>query len=82
MGAVVQAIGSLFGATSYDEPETPEYQPTPVVEESKDPVSKSVRDAEQRKLRQRRYMSGTVLTSPLGVNGAGSSSGLLGDNNK
>ena len=42
----------------------------------------AVREAERRKVQARRGMSGTLLTSPLGVAGttgtSGTSSGLLG----
>lgn len=40
----------------------------------------STRDEEKRKLRQRRQMGGTLLTSPLGVTSASASTGasLLG----
>lgn len=42
--------------------------------------SQSIRDEEQRKLRRRRQMGGTILTSPLGTTGSVASSGssLLG----
>lgn len=76
------AISAIFGG-GYDEPDPVKYDPVPVRENEQEPVSASVRDAEQRKIRQRRAMSGTLLTSPLGVSGSGSSgssggSGLLG----
>ncbi len=42
--------------------------------------STALRDEEQRKLKRRRQMGGTVLTSPLGTTGsvASTGSGLLG----
>ena len=42
--------------------------------------SQSIRDEEQRKLRRRQQMGGTVLTSPLGTSGGVASTGssLLG----
>ena len=42
--------------------------------------SSAVRDEEQRKMRRRRQMGGTILTSPLGTTGSVSSTGnsLLG----
>lgn len=81
MGGVVEGI---FGGSSKS-PSTPDYEPVPVREEESEPESKAVREAEQRKLKARRGMSGTLLTSPLGTSGgsgggSGSSagSGLLG----
>lgn len=75
MGGVVE---SIFGG-GYDAPDTPEYDPVPVREEAKEPESKAVREAERRKIKARRAMSGTLLTSPLGTTGGGSGgSGLLG----
>ena len=63
-------VSSLFGGgASYSAPSAPDYDPVPVREAEADPESASVRDAERRKLRARRGMSGTLLTSPLGVNG-------------
>ena len=70
-------ISSLFGG-GYDEPSVPETTPLPQREEEAEPVSRAVRDAEQRKLRARRGMSGTLLTSPLGTTGGSSNNGLLG----
>ena len=69
-------VSSLFGGgASYSAPSAPDYDPVPV------------RDAERRKLRARRGMGGTLLTSPLGVNGttgganaSPSVGGLLGRN--
>ena len=49
-------------------PPTPE--PTPTPEQVSEPLSKSIRDEEARRLRQRRGAAGTILTSPLGVEGS------------
>ncbi len=81
-------VSSLFGGgASYSAPSAPDYDPVPVREAEADPESASVRDAERRKLRARRGMGGTLLTSPLGVNGTTgganaslSVGGLLGRN--
>ena len=49
-----------------------------------EPEAETVRESERRKIKARRAMSGTLLTSPLGVNGSsggssgGSGPGLLG----
>ena len=80
MGSIGSAIGSLFGGgSSYEAPETPEVQEMPSLEE-KEPVSKAAREEERRRIRTRRGMAGTLLTSPLGVSGLSgtSSGGLLG----
>ena len=69
-------MGSLFGG-GYDEPEMPETEPMPSSEEQ-EPVSKAAREEERRKIRARRGMSGTLLTSPLGTTGSVPSGGLLG----
>lgn len=75
MGGVVS---SIFGgqSESIDVPE-----PTPVIidDAEKEPVSKAVRDTEQRRARARRSGYGTILTSPLGVPGATAGRGLLGN---
>lgn len=77
MGSV---ISSLFGG-GMSMPKTPEVTPLPQREQT-DPVAKSVRDEERRKLRARNGgVNATLLTSPLGVSGqSGQSSapGLLG----
>lgn len=75
------AISSLFGGGGYDAPEPVQYDPVPVREAESEPESRAVREAERRKLRARRSMSGTLLTSPLtsslGRSG-NTTSGLLG----
>lgn len=76
-------IGGLFGlGGGMETPDYPEPEPVPVREAEVEPVSKAVREAEQRKNRARRGMSGTILTSPLGTTGSSSSykgsGGLLG----
>lgn len=77
MGGV---ISSIFGGQSS--------APAPVVYEAEaapreaeqEAEASNVRDEEKRKLRQRRQMGGTLLTSPLGVTGGANSTGtsLLG----
>lgn len=73
-------MGGLFSA-----PSTPSVAPAPVVEaapteQEQEPETAAVRDEETRKIKARRSMSGTVLTSPLGTTGAVNSLGssLLG----
>lgn len=61
--------GGGIGKSAPKTPEIPAVEPTPTPEEAADPESSSVRDAEARKLRQRRGAAGTVLTSPLGTIG-------------
>lgn len=82
MGGIVS---SLFGAgQQYEAPDPIEYDPMPTRTEAADPEAESVRESERRKIKARRAMSGTLLTSPLGVNGSsggssgGSGPGLLG----
>ena len=94
MGTTAMVVGTLIAAAAStamsvassaaaqgNEPDMPDMSAAPSAEEAKDPVAKSVRDEEQRKLRQRRYLSGTVLTSPLGAQGVsgGGGNSLLGD---
>ena len=91
MGTTAMVVGSLIAAAAStamsvassaaaqgNEPDMPDMPAMPS-EEEKEPISKAVRDEEQRKLRQRRYLSGTVLTSPLGAQGGGGGNSLLGD---
>ena len=52
--------------------------PMPTRAEAADPESESARESERRKIKARRAMSGTLLTSPLGVNGSSGSSGGSG----
>ena len=56
----------------------PEPEPVPTVAETQEPVSKAIREEERRRIKGRRAMSGTLLTSPLGTTGSGSGNGLLG----
>ncbi len=73
------AISSIFGG-GYDAPDPVQYDPVPVREAESEPESRAVREAERRKLRARRSMGGTLLTSPLTTTLGGSTgnSGLLG----
>ena len=73
------AVSSLFGG-GYNAPDPVKYDPAPARETAQEPESEAVRNEEKRKLRARRGMSGTLLTSPLGTTGAssGGSSGILG----
>lgn len=77
MGGVVS---SIFGG-GYEAPDPVKYDPVPVRETAQEPESEAVRNEERRKLKARRGMSGTLLTSPLGTTGAtgqAAGSGLLG----
>lgn len=69
-----------LGGSGMSTPDYPEPEPVPVRENEAEPVSRAVREAEQRKIRARRGMGGTILTSPLGTTGTGysGSGGLLG----
>lgn len=69
--------GGGIGKSPPKVPAAPEPEPTPTYETEKDPLAKTVRDAESRKLAQRRSMAGTILTSPLGTTGSGGGN-LLG----
>lgn len=80
MGGVGSFISSIFGGgQSAPEPVVYEAEAAPREVEQEAEAS-NVRDEEKRKLRQRRQMGGTLLTSPLGVTGGASSTGasLLG----
>ncbi len=73
-------LSSIFGGgQSASEPVTYEAESAPR-EAEQEAEAASTRDEEKRKLRQRRQMGGTLLTSPLGVTGASNSAGasLLG----
>ncbi len=76
MGGGGGFLSGLFGGGS-SSPDPVQYDPVPVREEAKEPEAKAVRDNERRKTAARRGMSGTILTSPLGVSGQGGSR-LLG----
>lgn len=74
------AISSLFGGgQSTPDPVVYEAEAAPT-EAEHEAEATTVRDEEQRKIKARRLMGGTVLTSPLGVTGSTSSTGaaLLG----
>lgn len=80
MGGGGGFLSGLFGGgQSTPEPKVyePEAAPTEVEREAE---ATNVRDNEQRKIKARKLMGGTVLTSPLGTTGGVSSSGasLLG----
>lgn len=77
-------MGSIFkgifgGGSSAPDPVVYEAEQAPR-EAEQEAVASSVRDEERRKLRQRRSMGGTILTSPLGVSGTVGTAGtsLLG----
>ena len=90
MGTTALAIGSLliaaagtaYGVISNEtnrmDAGDMDTDPMPLPEDEKDPVSKTVRDEEMRKLKTRRYLSGTVLTSPLGDTSGSGGKTLLG----
>ena len=77
MGGVVSSI--FGGGSSAPSVITYEAEDAPKEQEQEAEVS-SVRDEELKKLRRRRQMGGTVLTSPLGTVGnvSGSGTSLLG----
>lgn len=78
MGGV---ISSIFGGGQSSAPAPAVYEAEAAPREAEQEAEASnVRDEEKRKLRQRRQMGGTLLTSPLGVAGGANSTGtsLLG----
>lgn len=79
MGGVISSIFGFGGGQSAPEPVTYEAEAAPR-EAEREAEASSVRDEEKRKLRQRRQMGGTLLTSPLGVMGGvnGTGASLLG----
>ena len=67
LAAVGSAAYSMSQTSAgYDEPTPPTPEPVPTPEEAKEPEAKVIRDEERRKLMARRYLSGTVLSQPLG----------------
>lgn len=73
------AISSIFGGGGYSAPDPVQYDPAPARETAQEPESSAVRNEEKRKLKARRGLSGTLLTSPLGTTDDKSSgNGLLG----
>lgn len=80
MGSVVSSI--FGGGAKAPAPVVYEAEAAPREHEQEAEAS-NVRDEEKRKLRQRRQMGGTLLTSPLGVTGSVASTGtsLLGRSN-
>lgn len=79
-GPVAQCGGGGGGKSAPSAPAAPKPEQTPTYETEKEPLAKSVRDSEQRKIVQRTGLAGTILTSPLGVIGTSGSGGsnLLG----
>ena len=78
MGGVVS---SIFGGGQSSGPSVITYEAEEAPREAEQEAeSQSIRDEEQRKLRRRQQMGGTVLTSPLGTSGGVASTGssLLG----
>lgn len=78
MGSVVS---SIFGGGQSSGPSVISYEAEEAPREAEQEAeSQSIRDEEQRKLRRRQQMGGTVLTSPLGTSGGVASTGssLLG----
>lgn len=73
MGSVVSGI---FGGGSAGS-SAPDVEPMPVRENEAEAESKAARDEEKRKIKARRGMSGTILTSPLGATGE-NGGGILG----
>lgn len=73
-------VSSIFGGGGGG-PSVVTYEPEDAPREAEQEAeSQSIRDEEQRKLRRRRQMGGTILTSPLGTTGSVASTGssLLG----
>lgn len=81
VGGIGKAVGGLFGMSTPKAPrvETVEIEEAPR-EAEQEAESAAIRDEEQRKIRRRRQMGGTILTSPLGTTGSveSLSSSLLG----
>lgn len=78
MGGVVS---SIFGGGQSSGPSVITYEAEEAPREAEQEAeSQSIRDEEQRKLRRRQQMGGTVQTSPLGTSGGVASTGssLLG----
>lgn len=78
MGGFVE---NIFGGGSSKAPTVITYEAEDAPKErEQEAENTAVRDEEQRKLKRRQQMGGTVLTSPLGTSGSVSSSGsgLLG----
>lgn len=80
MGGGGNIFSSIFGGGQTSTPDVPEYTPTPVHEAEAEAEAKTARDTEARKLRARRGLSGTILTSPLGADNTRQNSGSLGSN--
>lgn len=75
MGGVVS---SLFGGGP-SAPEVITYEAESAPREAEhEAESLTIRDEEQRKLRRRRLMGGTLLTSPLGTSGTTNTTGASG----
>lgn len=80
VGGIGKAVGGLFGmSTKAPKVETVEVEEAPR-EAEQEAESAAIRDEEQRKIRRRRQLGGTILTSPLGATGSveSLSSSLLG----
>ena len=78
MGSVVS---SVFGGGQSSGPSVITYEAEEAPREAEQEAeSQAIRDEEQRKLRRRQQMGGTILTSPLGTTGSVASTGssLLG----
>ena len=78
MGGVVS---SIFGGGQSSGPSVITYEAEEAPREAEQEAeSQSIRDEEQRKLRRRQQMGGTLLTSPRGISGGVASTGssLLG----
>lgn len=77
-------VGGILGINTPEVPDSVSYEAEAAPrEQEQEAEASNVRDEEKRKLRQRRLMGGTVLTSPLGVTGSVASTGasLLGRSN-
>lgn len=80
MGGSGGILSTIFGGGQSSAPSVPEYTPTPVREAEAEAEAKTARDNEARKLKARKGLSGTILTTPLGVDNSESQSGSLGSN--
>lgn len=74
------SIFSSFFGTSYKTPDTPEIT-TPPSKDSTEAESAATRDEEKRRLRSRKALSGTILTSPMGASGGNGILGRIGNGN-
>lgn len=70
-------MGGVKKLFSSETPSLPDPEPLPK-ESDQEPEAEAARDEEQRKIKARRSMSGTLLSNPLTSNASGNAGGLLG----